>query len=432
MHRIIASMSFALIATAAVAAELSPNLLPYGDFEAPEAVKTQTSGLTQEEWDAQAAPIPAWGFHPAFDLGRWIGSWGISTYDDPRQAWSQGGATPATLNRSTAAGGNRFLEGVSLHPWVGVFVAAPTNMVAGPAKLDFDFYFNYWDTVNIDTTWQKFQVVIHGLHADDLPQWQDRFLIENGDDWDNSEPPHGSPQANWTRIYSGAEFNSVLHGQDLVGDPQRPYLPSQGDQWHAYSDGWTEISPSGYVPGPGEGEDGLTLFYNGEFTIDDTYDYFYLTFRMTSYWFSHPYFWLHDGRPSDAMSVAIDNVSLQVSVGDPVPDPVPGDFSGDGEVNTADINPFILALTHQQAWIEAMQAILGEHLNDQQIIAYVDPNSDGVINTADIVPFINLLTGGGGAIIPEPSSLALLGVCAMVLARRRRRGRDSVQTSRLP
>jgi Tol biopolymer transport system component len=80
-----------------------------------------------------------------------------------------------------------------------------------------------------------------------------------------------------------------------------------------------------------------------------------------------------------------------------VPSPILGDFSGDGQVNTADINPFILALTNTAAWIDQMRPILGAHLTDAQIIAYADPNGDGLINTADINPFITLLTGGSGS-----------------------------------
>jgi hypothetical protein len=50
-----------------------------------------------------------------------------------------------------------------------------------------------------------------------------------------------------------------------------------------------------------------------------------------------------------------------------------------------------------------------------------DFNGDGVVNTEDINPFIALLTGGGEAtIIPEPASLALLGMGALALMRRRR------------
>jgi hypothetical protein len=89
-------------------------------------------------------------------------------------------------------------------------------------------------------------------------------------------------------------------------------------------------------------------------------------------------------------------------------------------VNTADINPFILALTNLQAWLDYLRPILGESLTDADLIAYADPNQDGSINTADIVPFINLLTGGGGSIIPEPGSIALLGLGALAMLRRRR------------
>lgn len=89
-----------------------------------------------------------------------------------------------------------------------------------------------------------------------------------------------------------------------------------------------------------------------------------------------------------------------------------GDFNHDGVVNTEDINPFILALTDSYTYITVMYSA------DQY--RRVDPNMDGSINTEDINPFIAHLTGGGaGGIIPEPASLALLGMGASALLRRR-------------
>jgi hypothetical protein len=57
-----------------------------------------------------------------------------------------------------------------------------------------------------------------------------------------------------------------------------------------------------------------------------------------------------------------------------------------------------------------------------------DINGDGLVNTADINGFISLLTGGGGgqmmtasfAAVPEPSSLALCGLMALLLGAGRR------------
>lgn len=82
---------------------------------------------------------------------------------------------------------------------------------------------------------------------------------------------------------------------------------------------------------------------------------------------------------------------------------VEGDYSGDGLVNTEDINAFIAALGGDAAGVR-----------------YGDLNWDFAINTEDINPFIAMLTGGGGgAIIPEPATATPLMLGAMVLRRRR-------------
>jgi hypothetical protein len=95
----------------------------------------------------------------------------------------------------------------------------------------------------------------------------------------------------------------------------------------------------------------------------------------------------------------------------------PGDFNGDGLVNTADINAFILALTDPAIYAAAHPDVS---------IAAVDPDNSGQVNTADINAFIALLTGGSGsgtataAIIPEPSALTVLLAAAMAITRRKR------------
>jgi hypothetical protein len=135
----------------------------------------------------------------------------------------------------------------------------------------------------------------------------------------------------------------------------------------------------------------------------------------------------------------LSNGSQGLYLATPVGEGVPGDFNGDGVVNTADINPFILALTG------ASGQSLGE--TDPLLLA-ADTNGDGVIDTADIVPFIALLTGGGeslshlytgdinssiswlydwdgswgGPALPEPGGAAVLLLAAGVGLMARRRG----------
>ena len=85
-----------------------------------------------------------------------------------------------------------------------------------------------------------------------------------------------------------------------------------------------------------------------------------------------------------------------------------GDMNGDGVVNTADVAPFVLALTDPQAYDAAYGL-------DPVLVG--DINQDGAFNTADVAPFVELLTA---AAVPEPGTLALLGAATMMLAARRR------------
>ena len=51
-----------------------------------------------------------------------------------------------------------------------------------------------------------------------------------------------------------------------------------------------------------------------------------------------------------------------------------------------------------------------------------DFTGDGLLTNGDIAGFVDLLTGGApsASIIPEPTSLALLGLGGLMIARRRR------------
>ncbi len=447
MTRFYAVLLAAVVLACPARAALSPNLLPYGDFEDIAGVKQPgPTPRTQAEIDQSLTPLNETHFHiggvagiepnpanqiipagtPFTDLGRWFAPFGgITVFDDPRAAFTNGD-TVAGINRSEdpLRPGNHVLEGAGFRPWADVIVQAPVTMQAGEARLNFEYYFHYWDAVNLDATPQLLQPIIHGINAADLPTPQDRWSAWNGDNWENENPVGDgwSFNDNWVKVYTGADFNSQWHDADILGEPDEPYVPDQGDAWHTYSSGVTEIQPTGWVIQPGEGEDGSTLYYDGTFNLTQTYDYFLITFRMVTYSEGHEYFWLWGGKPTDAMSVAIDNVSFQVTVEDSLPEPVPGDFNFSGNVDTEDINPFILALTLPDDWCDWGRAILGESLTDQQIIDYADPNGDGMINTEDINPFIIILTNSGqSAIIPEPAALGLLVVASVGLLHRRDR-----------
>ncbi len=68
----------------------------------------------------------------------------------------------------------------------------------------------------------------------------------------------------------------------------------------------------------------------------------------------------------------------------PVP-PTAGDLNRDGDVNSGDINPFILALTNWGTYLQ-------QYPNGD--IYRGDINGDSFVDFADINPFVMLLAGG--------------------------------------
>ena len=89
-----------------------------------------------------------------------------------------------------------------------------------------------------------------------------------------------------------------------------------------------------------------------------------------------------------------------------------GDMNADGTVNTADVAPFVLALTDPTAY-EAAYGL------DPALPG--DINGDGAFNTADVAPFVQLLTAPGPqSTVPEPTTAALILTLLGILTRRQR------------
>lgn len=249
---------FTLVAAAVLAAPtfgaLSDNIVSGGDFEDltkitfdPGAgggptvqdypyIKEQHSPRTADEVSAGANPVRAWQFHPQFDVGRWITNWGagasgdydnqvgITTKPDPRSlyvgSWTDK-VNGINVSQDPTNPSNHFLEGVFFRPHATQIMQAPANHVAGPATINFDYWFNQWEDVITDAD-SIFHVWIGGVNAADLPDWQDRA----GPVWG------GAPPAGYNPIWDSPNWNTW--GWAGIGD-DKPDIGSLGMQWHTLS-----------------------------------------------------------------------------------------------------------------------------------------------------------------------------------------------------
>jgi len=257
----------------------------------------------------ETRPVRAWQFHPEFDLGRWITTWGvggdypgdydgmtgISAYDDPRSYWDEGAfpgdgtwTAPVSCNNVSEDPlnpGNHVMEGVWFRPTVGQIVQAPPDHVAGTATIDFDYYWDNWEDPPTDGA-SIFHVWVWGLPESDLPSWEDRAGLPSAYDlpsvFPDAELVFTSP--NW------AEWGWTGPGSD------EPEIASLGDQWLTFS----QEHPDRAV-----------------FEIADPFPYYYVAVWTVTYAEMHPYYWPYGGKPADTFAIGIDNIDLRLQVPEP-------------------------------------------------------------------------------------------------------------------
>ena len=277
--------------------------------------------------------------------------------------------------------------------------------------------FNDWGLTDMDEISPgHFQATVTGLTPD-----EDYYFKVATDDWED--------ELDWP----GADVRVLM---DDTGELTVNFFPEPADDgWLpegprvGYNDlGWNwEImgsldewtAPLVSLTDLGDG------VHQGELVVPEAGDY-WAKFRMEDSWdisagmdFGHFSDDIHfvTEEPDQNVTFTIDlpNGRLQVLVDDTA-DILVGDMNFDGQVNTADVAPFVLALTDQPTYLDTFD------VDEDDMIAAGDINGDGKFNTADVAPFVQLLVDAGhnAANVPEPGSLALLGGAALTLLRRRR------------
>jgi hypothetical protein len=356
---VVALMLLSVLCSHAVAG-LTGNIVNGGNFENPDAIKTNNLGVIgKRPWqfnnDYTLEQQAALG--RVNDVGLWIGSYGAMThYDDPRSLWpgthidySNTGTGMGCTNVSVDPfdGANHVMETTGFRSIAFQIMAAPANQATGTASISFDYFWKVWAA---PPAYTRFQVRVFGLQ--ELPTFWDGYRFDGN--------------------------------EQLPGAAEVFRSPTWDNEWMDWVDPVHHITTP---PDPPAWQN-----YTTTFELAQTYPYYYILYNGVTYHEAHEYFWLEGGRPTDSFALAWDDVSLQLRAL-----VLYGDMNRDGNVNALDISLFISRLT------------TGTYQEE------CDVNQDGACNALDISPFVSCITGGacgggqtGGGAVPEPTAAAAI------------------------
>jgi hypothetical protein len=189
---------------------------------------------------------------------------------------------------------NHVMETILFRPSLAQWIQAPVGHTAGPISFSFDFYLDHWEPFP-GSTYTALQVEVYGTHG--LPPHDGSFFNSGA-----VQPSYGLDNS----IFTG-ELIARFNWDDAVSTPE---VPGNSNGWLHVSSG--DLTHWSFGP-PAEG--GKNDVLNME--VEEIFPYYVVAFRMHVYNEAHPYFWLVGGQITDTFALAIDNVSLRVTVPEP-------------------------------------------------------------------------------------------------------------------